>query len=146
MIIAIKDEDIQKLQMAGGMEFAYNDVVHNLIPAIVQKEINALQDLNTQKSKKISALKEEVRYLEQVSRDQAKALEGQVNSEKITVLLAGQDEEMKHIKRQKKDIKEENLKMAKEVIALHEANSNLKEQLREVRNQLKGDLALDKLM
>ena len=43
------------------------------------------------------------------------------------MLLAGQDVEIKHLKRQKKEVKEENLKIAKEVLALHEANSNLKE-------------------
>lgn len=64
MIIAIKDDDIQKLQMAGGMEFAYHGETQKLIPASVQLHINTLQDENIRKTKKISDLKEEVRHLQ----------------------------------------------------------------------------------
>jgi len=67
MIIKMKDEDIQKLQVAGGMEFANSG--NALVPASVQQELNTLQALKSQQISKINSLKEEVKYLKKVSRD-----------------------------------------------------------------------------
>jgi hypothetical protein len=61
-------------------------------------------------------------------------------------LLAGQAEELKHFKRKKNEVKEENLRMTKEVLILHEANSKMKEQLRDLKSQVNGDSTIDKLM
>lgn len=45
-------------------------------------------------------------------------------------MLSGQAEEIRHIKRQKNELKLQLQKHAKEALDLHEANSKLKEQLR----------------
>ena len=53
---------------------------------------------------------------------------------------------MRHIKRQKHEMKAQVDKMSKEVIALHEANAQLKLALKEAKNNVTGDTSIDKLM
>ena len=53
---------------------------------------------------------------------------------------------MRHIKRQKHEMKAQVDKMSKEIIALHEANAQLKLQLKEAKNHATGDTSIDKLM
>lgn len=53
---------------------------------------------------------------------------------------------MRHIKRQKHEMKAQVDKMSKEIIALHEANAQLKLQLKEAKNHVTGDTSIDKLM
>ena len=53
---------------------------------------------------------------------------------------------MRHIKRQKHEMKAQLDKMSKEVIALHEANAQLKLALKEAKNNVTGDTSIDKLM
>ena len=53
---------------------------------------------------------------------------------------------MRHIKRQKHEMKAQMDKMSKEVIALHEANAQLKLALKEAKNNVTGDTSIDKLM
>ena len=53
---------------------------------------------------------------------------------------------MRHIKRQKHEMKPQVDKMSKEIIALHEANAQLKIQLKEAKSNVTGDTSIDKLM
>ena len=54
---------------------------------------------------------------------------------------------MRHIKRQKHEMKAQVDKMSKEIIALHEANAQLKLQMKEARSHVTGEnTSIDKLM
>ena len=53
---------------------------------------------------------------------------------------------MRHMKRQKHEMQIQTDKMSKEILALHDANAQLKQQLKDAKNLVSGDTSLDKLM
>ena len=50
------------------------------------------------------------------------------------------------MKRKKHEMQAQTDKMSKEILMLHEANAQLKLQLKEFKNQTQGETSIDKLM
>ena len=86
--------------MSRGIAYANRENV--LIPAITLQEIDSLKSEKDQLMVKNSKLAEDIKYLEQVMRDRGKGLAG---PEKLNLQLKGQAEELRHVKRQKNDLK-----------------------------------------